>query len=135
MRSRLAPSRSIAATVFSSTPVKAPFQPAWAAPITRASASANSTGPQSAVETPMAMPGVSVTMRVGLRALAGEGLADDDHVGRMDLVGGQQMARGATPIQSATRRRFSRTLAWIVLRSGADVEALVDAVRRRRRRG
>ena len=36
---------------------------------------------------------------------------------------------GATPIHSATRRRFSRTLRLIVMRSGADVEALVDAVR------
>ncbi len=37
MRSRSAPSFSIAATVASITPVSAPRHPAWAAPITRAS--------------------------------------------------------------------------------------------------
>ena len=52
----------MAANVASSTPASAPRQPAWAAPITRASGSANSTGPQSAVETPMASPGSRVTM-------------------------------------------------------------------------
>ena len=83
----------MAAMVFSSTPVKAPFQPAWAAPMTRACGSANSTGPQSAVEAPIAMPGRSVTMASAFGRVAGKGLAGDDHVGRMDLVGGQQVAR------------------------------------------
>jgi hypothetical protein len=41
--------------------VKAPRQPACAAPTTPASASANSNGPQSAVETPMASFGSRVT--------------------------------------------------------------------------
>jgi hypothetical protein len=59
---RLAPQRSIASIVASITPVSAPRQPACAAPITRACASANSTGPQSAVDTPTASPGVRVTM-------------------------------------------------------------------------
>jgi hypothetical protein len=40
----------------------APRQPAWAAATTRACGSANSTGAQSAVSTPSAMPGVAVTM-------------------------------------------------------------------------
>ena len=52
----------MASRVASSTPVSAPFQPAWAAPITRAAGSANSTGPQSAAVTPSASPGVAVTM-------------------------------------------------------------------------
>ncbi len=43
-------------------PVKAPRQPAWAAPITPAAASANSTGAQSAASTPRAIPGRVVTM-------------------------------------------------------------------------
>ena len=51
----------IAATVASRTPPSAPFQPAWAAPITPASGSAKRTGWQSAVSTAMAMPGVAVT--------------------------------------------------------------------------
>ena len=104
----------MAAMVFSSTPVKAPFQPACAAPMTRASASANSTGPQSAVDAPMAMPGRSVTIASAFGRSPAKGLADDDDVGRMDLVGGQQMARRATPIQAATRRRFSRDQRLVV---------------------
>ena len=59
---RSAPSFSIAAMVDSSTPVSAPFQPAWAAPMTRALGSANRIGPQSAAVTPMAIPSVRVTM-------------------------------------------------------------------------
>ena len=61
MRDRVAPSFSISRSVASSTPVSAPRQPAWAAPITRASASANSTGAQSAVRMPSSTPGVAVT--------------------------------------------------------------------------
>ena len=57
-----APSRSIAATVFSITPPCAPRQPACAAPITPASRSASSTGAQSAVTTPSSRPGRSVTI-------------------------------------------------------------------------
>jgi len=58
----LAPSFSIAAIVASSTPASAPFQPACAAPITPVLASANKIGPQSAVVTPIASPGVRVTI-------------------------------------------------------------------------
>ncbi len=57
------PSFSISAMVASSTPREgAPFQPAWAAPMTRALGSANSTGPQSAVVTPSARPSTFVTI-------------------------------------------------------------------------
>ena len=52
----------MAAAVASITPVSAPRQPACAAPITPASASANSNGPQSAVDTPIASRGLRVTM-------------------------------------------------------------------------
>ena len=62
MRERSAPSVSMAATTAAITPVRAPRQPACAAPITPASASANSRGPQSAVDTPIASRGVRVTM-------------------------------------------------------------------------
>ena len=116
----------MAAIVFSSTPVKAPFQPAWAAPMTRASASANSTGPQSADEAPMARPGRSVTMRVGLRPVALERLAHDDDVGRMDLVGGQEpVRRDAHPVGDASAVLGNR--GRVVGRADAGVEAAVDA--------
>ena len=62
VRSRLAPSVSMALTVASTTPASAPFQPAWAAPITRADGSTNSTGPQSAAVTPIARLSVRVTI-------------------------------------------------------------------------
>ena len=42
-------------------PVSAPFQPAWAAPMTPACRSAKSNTPQSAPVTPSASPGVAVT--------------------------------------------------------------------------
>ena len=59
--SRSAPMLTIASTVFSKTPPSAPFQPAWAAPMTPLSPSQNRTGPQSAVKTPSITPGVAVT--------------------------------------------------------------------------
>ena len=72
MSLRLAPSRSIAVTVASTTPVSAPFQPACAAPMTRARWSANRIMPQSAPVTPSARPGVAVTSASHRgRALAG----------------------------------------------------------------
>ena len=62
MRRRAAPMASISSTIASSTPATAPRQPAWAAPTTRAAGSANSTGAQSAVTMPSAMPGAAVAM-------------------------------------------------------------------------
>ena len=56
-----APRARIASTVSSITPPTAPFQPACAAPTTLPARSANRTGPQSAVTTPMGRPGTSVT--------------------------------------------------------------------------
>jgi len=52
---------TIAVTVAPTTPLSAPFQPAWAAPITLAAGSARRTGTQSAVRMPRAMPRRSVT--------------------------------------------------------------------------
>ncbi|MNI69007.1 hypothetical protein D3C73_1247340 [compost metagenome] len=51
MRDGSAPRACMAVTVEWMTPPSAPFQPAWAAPMTPASASANRTGAQSAVRT------------------------------------------------------------------------------------
>ena len=51
----------MAAIVASKIPASAPFQPTWAAPITCASLSASSTGPQSAVVIPTASERVRVT--------------------------------------------------------------------------
>ena len=62
IRSGRAPSPVIAATVASMTPASAPRQPPCAAPIIRASGSANSTGAQSAARTPRTIPGVAVTI-------------------------------------------------------------------------
>ena len=59
---RSAPSFSMASMVDSRMPVSAPFQPACAAPITRAFGSTNRIGPQSAAVTPIARPSVRVTM-------------------------------------------------------------------------
>ncbi len=61
MRARAAPSFSIAAIVACRIPDSAPFQPTCAAPITCASASASSTGPQSAVVIATASPRTRVT--------------------------------------------------------------------------
>ncbi len=52
---------SIASSVASVMPPSAPFHPAWAAPTTPASASANKTGAQSAVRIPSNRPGRFVT--------------------------------------------------------------------------
>ncbi len=48
----------MASTAACTIPPSAPFQPAWAAPITRASGSTISTGAQSAERAPSISPGV-----------------------------------------------------------------------------
>ena len=71
----------MAAIVPSITPEKAPRQPACAAPMTRACGSANSSGPQSAVLTPIASPGVLVTIASARGpGLDAPGLVGNDHV-------------------------------------------------------
>ena len=61
IRLRSAPRTHIASTVASTMPAKAPRQPACAAPMTPASLSASSTGAQSALRMPKAIPGRRVT--------------------------------------------------------------------------
>ena len=119
----------MAATVASITPVKAPRQPACAAPITPASASANSSGPQSAVETPMARPRLARHHGIGARPrLRRPGRIGDDHVGRMDLIGREQAVG-----RNAERLRHARAVFRHAFRpvAGADaaIEAGIDAVR------
>ena len=129
MSPRLAPSRSIAATVASTTPVSAPFQPACAAPTTRACASANRIMPQSAPVTPSARPGVAVDDPVAARPRVRRPvLGDRDRVGGMDLIGhrealGRDAERGrhAGAVLGDRLRR--------VARADAAVERSVDALR------
>ena len=115
---RCAPSFSIAAIVASSTPVSAPFQPACAAPITPALR----VGEQDRA----AVGGGDADRearharddRVGARRiLARPWLLGDDHVGRMDLVAGDEMRRrdaergrhaGAVLAHACRARRSSR---------------------------
>ena len=61
MRSTLAPLPVIIRTVSPITPCCRPRRPQWATPITPASASASSTGRQSAAKTPRATPRRVVT--------------------------------------------------------------------------
>ena len=128
MRARSAPHRSIAAIVASSTPVAAPRQPAWAAPMTPACWSASSTGPQSAVVTPMARPGVRVTMASARgRSCAVHGRSIVTDVGRMDLIGGEEAIRP----HPERRRHAGAVLGDVrgrVLGARAAIEAGIDAV-------
>jgi hypothetical protein len=86
IRERTAPNSSIARSVDSMTPASAPFHPAWAAPITLARESANSTGAQSAVSTPNAIPGMFVAIP---SACGGDPIptrCDRDRLGAVDLI-------------------------------------------------
>ena len=108
----VAPSARMAATVASSTPATAPRQPAWAAPTTPAPASQNSTGAQSAVTMPRAMPGWSVT-RASARgpapaaqAVVACTTAVAVHLGQAEQGGGLGAdARGRRGHGSPARRR------------------------------
>ena len=91
IRSGRAPSRVIAATVASMIPASAPRQPPCAAPMIRASGSANSTGAQSAARTPSAIPGAAVTIAVGAGVfLARPGALDCDRGRAVDLMAADQ---------------------------------------------
>src|SRR5450759_3782888 len=112
MRERSAPSVSMAATTASITPVRAPRQPACAAPITPASASANSRGPQSAVDTPRLAIGVS-TADCGplLLADAEAGVIGAAHAGwRGALTGVIEAAIAAMETLGAERSRIVAAL-------------------------
>ena len=102
IRSGRAPSLVIAATVASMIPASAPRQPPCAAPMIRASGSANRTGAQSAASTPSAMPGTRCHHRVGAGIfLAPPGALDGDRGGAVDLMATDQPigreARAGTP--------------------------------------
>src|SRR5262249_4475119 len=138
MRPRSAPQRSMAAIVASSTPVAAPRQPAWAAPITPAVSSANRTGPQSAVVTPIASPRAGAAVgggggggepraggpdRVGARPLVRlPRPLEGPHVGGMPLVGGEQVIRRA-PERRCHARAVLRPLGGRVVGAWPAVEA------------
>ncbi len=116
VRPGLAPSATIAATVVATTPPSAPFQPAWAAPMTEAAGSARRTGTQSAVRMPRAMPGRPVT------SASARGLSSRRHGASTVTTSGLwiwwQVTRrsGARSSAAIARARFSAT------RSGASPE-------------
>ena len=125
---RLAPSRSIAATVASTIPVSAPFQPAWAAPTTRACGSANRIIPQSAPVTPSARPGVAVAIPSQRGRASGRPVVGDrERVGRVDLVGHGQ-AVGRNTERSGHSRAVLRHRLGRVARTGAAVQRRVHAL-------
>src|SRR6266851_10341580 len=110
MRPGSAPSATIAATVVATTPPSAPFQPAWAAPMTEAAGSARRTGTQSAVRMPRAMPGRPVT------SASARGLSSRRHGASTVTTSGLwiwwQVTRlsGARSSAAIARARFSATL-------------------------
>ena len=109
--SRLASSDSMASTVASTTPDKAPFHPAWQAPTTPAAASANSTVPQSAPVTPSARPGVRVARPSQRgRSASVKGPVTITASGEWTRWG-MTSRSAATPSVPAIRRRFSKTAA------------------------
>ncbi len=81
-------------------PVSAPFQPACAAPITWALGSTNKVIPQSAPVTPSARPRVAVTSPSQRGPLVAEGRFHNQGIGRMDLIGHQEMGGLDAEMQS-----------------------------------
>ena len=107
----------------------APFQPACAAPMTRASGSANRIMPQSAPVTPSARPGDAVTMPSQRgRALGRPGLGDGDRVGGMDLIGHGEPVRRDAERRGHAGAVFGDGLGRVA-RADAAVERGVDAFR------
>src|SRR5262249_26978994 len=128
IRSRSAPQCSMAAMVASRTPVAAPRQPAWATPMTPAVSSANRTGPQSAVVTPMASPGTAVTIASARGPSCGRpGRAVVTHSGEWARVGGEQALR-LPPERRRQARAVLRHLGGSVVGARPAVEARIDAV-------
>ena len=109
IRSRRAPIRSIAAMVASRTPVRAPRQPAWAAPITPACGSAKRTGAQSAVRTPRTRPRLAVTSASALGRSPVQG-ASTTSASALWTCQGDSRRSAVAPRAAATRPRFSWTL-------------------------
>ena len=129
MRSGFAPSFRMASTVASMMPPSAPFQPACAAPITRAVPSQSSTGAQSAVSTPMASPGVLVTMASASGGVSPFHGASAITASALCFWNTVMSLPGSAPSSSATRARFSTTLAACVARARPAIERGIDAAR------
>ena len=129
MRSGFAPSLRMASTVASMMPPSAPFQPACAAPITRASPSQNSTGAQSAVSTPMASPGVLRDDGVGLgRRVALPRRVGDHRIGAVLLEHGDEPA-WLRAQQLGDTRAVLHHIGRVVARARPAIERSIDAAR------
>ena len=123
------PAPAIAATTASSTPPRAPFQPACAAPITPASGSARSTGPQSAVSTPRSRPGRSVTSASASGALrVAPGRRRPPARCTVHLARGDQAAPARRPAPPAARARLAAMRSGLVAAAQAHVEGGADAL-------
>ncbi len=107
-RSRRAPSRSIADSTASPMPVKEPFQPECAAPITRASRSAKRIGPQSADRAASATPGRDVTIASAFGRSPGQGPRTSTTSAECTWCRLTSQP-GFTPSLASIRARFSRT--------------------------
>ena len=117
---RDAPSSSIAAIVASVTPARAPRQPACAAPMTPASASANSTGAQSAVRMPSSRSGRSVTMASACGPLV-------LRPGMLDIDDTRANGSGArSPARRTGQNRGDRAAAIFVDRRAVVAAAVTD---------
>ena len=128
MRARSAPHRSIAAIVASSTPVAAPRQPAWAAPMTPACCVGEQHRAAIGGGHPDGEAGRPGHDGVGARTLLRAPRPLDRHdVGRMDLIGGEEAIR-----PHPERRRHAGAvlgdLGGRVVGARAAVEARIDAV-------
>ena len=129
MRSRRAPSFSIAVTVAPTMPVKAPFQPECAAPMTPRLAVGEQDRP--AIGAGDAERDAGRARRPCASAFGrspGHGPVDDDHVGRMDLVEADQMRR----LDHQMRRHARPVLGdrrGIVVRAEPAIERGIDAGR------
>ena len=116
----------MAASVASTMPSTAPRQPAWAAPMTRASGSWKRTGAQSAVRTLMATAGSAVTAASARGRSAPAFRAGGDHLGAVHLVEREEPRRGDAEglghAGAVERHRLA-----LVGGAGAAVEPGVDA--------
>ena len=121
MPPRVAPSRSMAATVASSTPDNAPRQPACAAPIT-ARSHRRTTPPAIRRAHTDCKPDRAGDDGVGARArVAGPWLLGDNDVGRVNLIGGEEAVR-----LDGERGRHARAIfgdmAGMIARADAAIE-------------
>ena len=93
----------------------------------RASPSQNKTGAQSAVSTPMASPGVAVTMASASGGVSPFHGASAITASALCFWNTVSSRLGSAPSSSATRARFSATLAACVARARPAIERGIDA--------